>query len=144
MPRTFDPKEIHLTIGAPHNHEITGYAADSMLLFELNSDQFNVNIDAYGRPTRYKIYDDTATLTLTLTQASPSSTILSLLSNLDIATSDGLVPFMFMDLSSNTTYFSPNGFVSKVAPIEYANDNKNREWIITLFDVTFDIRGIDG
>ncbi len=137
--KTFDPKKLTVTLGT---HTVTGFASDSMLAIELDSEVYNTDVDAYGNSSRFKINNTNATLTLTLSQASPSNDMLATFYALDVSANQGAFPVMIKDNSGTTLITSQFGYIEKLPSIEYGAESKNREWVIKLTETTFTVGGI--
>jgi hypothetical protein len=124
--KTFNPLNAVLTFRA---HICTGFAADSMVTFAMNSDTYNYLVDAYGRTSRYKINDNTGILTVKLTQASPSNDILTGYYLLDRNTDNGKGELFFRDNSGTTQVHALEAFILGVAELDFGVDGKIREWV---------------
>ena len=135
---TFDPAEVVITIGGV---PMSGYADGTFALLSRNVDAYSMVTGADGLTTRVKSNNRSGSLTLTLTQTSPSNDVLSGFALLDELSNGGVVPIQVKDLSGTTILFSATGWVRKIADVEYSNVLSNREWILDLADFDMFVGG---
>lgn len=131
--RTYDPKSVVLVFGGA---TISGYADGTFITVERNSDNFSMISGADGEVSRAKTNDRTGSITITLTQTSPSNSLLSFYEALDQRTGSGVAPVGITDLKGGSTYFSGNGWVRKPANAEFSKEISNREYIIDCDNVS--------
>lgn len=127
--RTYDPKEVIITIGGV---PISGFSDGTFLEVVRNEQTWNTVVGADGYVTRGKTNNFSGQVTITLKQSSPSNDVLSGFIALDELTNSGIVPVLIKDLSGNSTYFSGQGWVQQWANSTFGKDISDREWIITL------------
>jgi hypothetical protein len=135
---TFDPAEVVITIGGV---PMSGYADGTFALLTRSVDAYSMVTGADGLTTRVKSNNRSGTLTLTLTQTSPSNDALSGFALLDELSNGGVVPIQVKDLSGTTVLFSATGWVRKIPDVEYSNILSNREWIFDLADFDMFVGG---
>lgn len=138
MVRTYDPKQIVLTIGGV---PMGGFADGTFISIERTSDTFEKVSGADGVVSRAKLNDYSGSLALTLAQTSPSNDVLSGFAIADEATSDGVVPILCKDIGGTTTIFSAKGWVRKPATVELGKAINNREWNLDLADLDIFVGG---
>lgn len=129
---TFDPASVVVTIGGV---PMSGYADGTFLLIQRAVDAWSMVVGADGLTTRVKSNNRSGTMTLTLTQSSPSNDVLSGFANLDELSNAGIVPVLVKDLSGNSVYFSATGWIQRYPDSEFSNIMSNREWVIALADI---------
>lgn len=136
--KTFDPKQVVLSFGGI---PIGGYADGEFISIEPTSDDFQMSSGADGDPSRVKLNDETATLTLTLAMTSPSNDVLSGFRSLDKRTGQGVVPLVCKDLSGRSTLFSGNAWIRKLPTTNYGKEISTREWAIDLTNFDMVVAG---
>ena len=135
---TFDPASVVITVGGV---PISGYADGTFALLTRSVDAWSMVTGADGLTTRVKSNNRSGTLTLTLTQTSPSNDVLSGFAVADELSNSGVVPILIKDLSGTTVLFSATGWVQKFPDVEYSNILTNREWILGLADIDVFVGG---
>ena len=73
---------------------------------------------------------------------SPSNDLLSSYVELDRVSNAGVFPLMIKDNNGTSLFTSTAAFVEQVPSVEFANENKNREWVIKATNVTKFIGGL--
>ena len=136
--RTYDASQVILTINGV---EISGYATDTFISIEREEPSFTKVVGADGTTSRAKSNNRSGTLTLTLSQTSPSNDFLSALLAQDELTNAGVVPLILKDISGESRFFSGTGWVQGMPTVEYAKEISEREWLIDLADMEFNIAG---
>lgn len=135
---TFDPKSLIITIGRA---VISGYADGEFLSIIADNQQFTKVTGADGFTTRVKSNNYGGTMTLTLSQTSPSNDILSGFLNLDRISNLGVLPILIKDLSGTTTLFSAQGWIQQFPDVTFSNEISNRAWTLDLVDIDIFIGG---
>ena len=136
--RTYDAKEVVLTLdGTP----VFGYADGTFISIEREEETYNKVVGADGMVSRAKTNNRSGTLTLTLKQTSPSNEDLSDFLNQDELNNEGVFSVLLKDASSGSRIFSSTGWVQGLPTIEYAKEISEREWVIELSKIEFDITG---
>lgn len=125
--KSFDANQLSVVFGVT---PITGFAKDTSLTIETENAQYNYNTDLHGNVTRYRINDNSAKITLTLTQSSSSNDLLSNYVELDNQSDSGVFPIFIKDANSTTLFTSTSASIMQVPSNEYGEDEKNREWVI--------------
>jgi len=135
---TFDPKSLIITIGGA---VISGYADGEFLSIIADNQQFTKITGADGFTTRVKSNNYGGTMTLTLSQTSPSNDVLSGFLNLDRISNLGVLPILIKDLSGTTTLFSAQGWIQQFPDVTFSNEISNRAWTLDLVDIDIFIGG---
>ena len=135
---TFDPQLVLISVGGA---TISGYADGEFLSIVADNQQFSKVVGADGFTTRVKSNNYNGSLTLTLSQSSPSNDFLSGILNLDRISNLGIVPILIKDLSGTTTLFSAQGWIQQFPDVTYSNEISNRAWIFDLVNIDIFIGG---
>ncbi len=138
--KTYDQKKLSILVnGTP----IVGLDGDSILRIERDVPELYTDyIDNRGFVTRSKNSNNLCTITLTLSQATQSNDILSTFMQLDKASDAGVFALTIQDFNGKSLFFSANAYVVQAPSVEYAKDNKNREWVLKAPDMDIYIGGI--
>ena len=121
---------------------MNGFAEDSMITIDMEDPQYVVSTDISGAPTRFKVNKSIAKVTIRLTQTSPSNDLLSSYVEADRISNAGVFPLMIKDNNGTSLFTSTAAFIEQVPSMEFANENKNREWVIKATNVTKFIGGL--
>ena len=137
--KVYDPTQVGIIVGtSPMN----GFAEDSMITIEMEDPQYVVATDISGAPTRFKTNKAIAKITLRLTQSSLSNDTLSSYVEADRVSNAGVFPLMIKDNNGTSLFTSTAAFIEQVPSVEFANENKNREWIIKATNITKFVGGL--
>jgi hypothetical protein len=131
--KNFDANQLSVVFGTS---PIVGFATDNALSIETEDMQYKSTRDLHGNVTRYRINNNSAKITLNLTQASRSNALLSNYVELDRQSDSGVFPIYIKNADSTTLFRSDSAYVEKVPTNEYGEEEKNREWIIMATDNT--------
>jgi hypothetical protein len=126
---SFDPKSVIIVVGAV---PISGYADGTFLEVAQADQQFTLSVGADGFATRVKSNNYSATVTITLSQTSPSNDYLSGLAALDRLSNGGVVPLLIKDLSGTTIIFSESAWIQQIPDITYGNEINTVAWVFEL------------
>lgn len=136
--RTYDASQVVLTINGA---VIGGYADGTFINVEREEPSFTKVVGADGTVSRAKSNNKSGTLTITLKQTSPSNDVLSALLAQDELNADGVFPVLLKDNSGETRIFSGTGWVQGFPPSEFAKEISEREWLIDLSEIDFNLAG---
>jgi len=125
--KNFDANQLSVVFGVS---PVVGFATDTALTIETEDAQYKYNRDLHGNVTRYKINNNSAKITLTLTQSSRSNSLLSNYVELDNQSNAGVFPIYIKDSNSTTLFRSDSASVMQVPTNEFGEEEKNREWVI--------------
>ena len=121
----YDPKAVVMTFcGVP----VTGYAKGSFIKIEKAEDGFKKYVGADGKTSRTRVADETANVTLNLSQTSPSNAVLSAQHKLDKKTGKGKGPLMVKDLKGATLFYAKVGWIKKMATADFGDEINAKEW----------------
>lgn len=132
---TFSPQDVTVTIiqaSTGLSHTISGYAEDTFVTVDRNSETFDMYTGADETYTRIYKPDTSAQVTISLQQTSNSNDILSLLYLNDKATrnSSGLFSIIVKDNSGRSYFFAAEAYIGVVPSSEFGSSMKLREWVI--------------
>lgn len=136
--RTVDPKSVIIAIGGV---PMSGFADGTFLEITADAQQFSKVTGADGYTTRVKTNNYGGTLTLTLSQSSPSNDVLSALLNADRLRNAGVVPILIKDLTGTTKIFSATAWIQQMPDVAYGNAINNRAWVFDLAEMDTFIGG---
>ena len=123
--RVFDPKDVTITWGT---HLISGFAEEKVSI-SYQDDAFDLAIGCDGEASRVRKNNNSATITVTLQQTSPSNDFLSLMALADRVSSLGVLPFTLIDYSGNTKCFAPSAYLTKTPDMSLSNTNQTIQWV---------------
>lgn len=123
---TYSPKDVTLIIA--------GFTVAGMISVSIawNKPQFLPVRGAYGKTTRVKSWDTSATLKVELLQTAIANTIFSDLVNLDAETNGGRLEVTLQDLSGNSMIFSDDVYLSGLADVRFSDDFDSRVWTFNM------------
>ena len=135
---TYDPKDVILTVAGAI---ITGYAQDTFIQVDRESDQVDDEVGAEGDVARRITNDKRGSITVTLLQTSPSNLILSSLARVDELTGDGIFPVLVKDNRGNDLHVAPNSWIRKMPQTTYRSGIESREWVIRTSNLQMIVGG---
>ena len=110
--RTYDPKQVIVNWA---NETLVSFADGTFLNATRTSDLWELFSGSDGEITRIKSNDKSGIITLTLTQSSPSNTVLQAAVNADEIANTGIFPFLAKDFTSETAQLAAaNTFVKRI------------------------------
>lgn len=138
--RTYSPGAIVITVGGV---AMGGFADGTFVSISRDEQSFTKVTGADGTVSRSKSNNRSGAVTLTLQQTSPSNEVLSsLLAQDELDGTSGVVPVLIKDTSGETRFFSGTGWVRGLPDnIEFAKEISNREWVIEMADMEFNLTG---
>lgn len=136
---TYDPESVTISV---IGNLITGFAAGEFITAEYNEDAFTTVVGADGKVCRVRNANQTATITLTLMQSSPSNDVLSAAANLDRLTGNGAGAFLLKDGRGTTLLSAQNCWVKKPPPAGFGKELGDRAWIIECDKLEGTIGGV--
>lgn len=132
--KTFDANQTSLVIGgAP----VVGFAIDSAISIKTEASRYKNTRDLHGNVTRYRINDNSAEITLNLTQSSRSNQLLSNYLELDRQSDSGVFSVYLKDSNGTTFFTSDSAYIEKAPTLQYGEEEKNREWVIQATNITY-------
>lgn len=109
---------------------LTGFSPDDMIKVELDNDTFELEVGAQGDAVRVQNLNESATITVTLLQTSPSNQVLSDAWTLDKGSGLYVKPFMLKDALGGTLVLAPNCWVQKPPGASFGKSHTPREWVL--------------
>ena len=123
--RTYDPKETTITFG---NIIFNGFAEEKVTI-SYQDDSYDLAIGCDGESTRVRKNNNSAQITITLQQSSPTNDKLSVVSLIDRNTNLGILPLAIRDNSGTTVAFAPSAYIMKTPDLTLANTNQTCQWV---------------
>jgi len=136
--KTYAPDKVTLVYGGAI---ITGYAEDSFIKVEVNSDAFTTHVGGDGEVTRTRNVDKTGKVTCKLKASSSSNDILSALYVADITSLQGYLPVIVKDNNGTTLAGGSSAWISKLPESEFGKEIGEREWVIEVADLDYFVGG---
>lgn len=131
---TFAPNDVTVVITQPDGVSfiVGGFAEDSIVGIERNSETFMLYTGADDTNTRIYQANTASRITLSLQQSSSSNDILTTLYQQDAASrgSAGLFSISVVDNSGRSNYFAEEAYIAVVPNSQFANSMQLREWVI--------------
>jgi len=122
--RTYDPKLTTVIFGPL---QIQGFAEEKISV-SYSDDSFDLAIGCDGEATRVRKNNNSATITVTLQQSSPSNDALSVISIADRGANVGMFPMTFVDGSGSTVAFAACCYIQKHPDLTFSNSNQTVQW----------------
>ena len=127
MIKTYNPKEVTISLGP---HIVTGYAEDSFVTIEPNTDGITKKVGCDGEVVRSISPDKTYNINLVLLMASDTCKWLQERLDQDRETGDGIFPILIKDLKGGMVFSSDSAWVVRAASRQFSREAPNREWQI--------------
>jgi len=120
-----------------YSHIIGGYSDSDMVSVEPMAEAFTMYTSADNQGTLITNSNKSATVTLTLNQASNSNDQLSwLYREFDEAKkASKLISVLIKDQSGRSLYSSAQAFIGKLPTASFSNGMNNREWTLICYDM---------
>jgi hypothetical protein len=131
--KVYDPNSLSVVFGGV---PMSGFAEDSMLTIERENPLYKVTTDIHGVMSRCKINKDMTKITITLTQSSYSNNVLSNFVEMDRLSNSGVFPVSIKEPTGTTLFACTHAFVLESPKVEFASEEKTREWVIQASGVT--------
>jgi len=129
----FDPNQLSVVLGLS---PISGFAEDTMITIEYEDAPYKLSHDIHGNPIRSRVNKNTAKITIILTQNSKSNDVLSNYVELDRVNDAGIFPVIIKDPSGTSLFSCEHAFVLETPKVEYGQEAKNREWVISASNMS--------
>lgn len=136
--RTYSPGAIVMTVNGV---AMGGFADGTFITVARDEQSFTKVTGADGSVSRSKSNNRSGTITLTLQQTSPSNDVLSALLAQDELDNSGVISVLVKDNSGDSRFFSGTGWVQGMPSVEYGKEIANREWVIEMADMEFNVAG---
>jgi hypothetical protein len=131
----YDPNEITLVVcGIPISG---GFAEDTFIEVQQDSDDFEDVVGVDGDVTRSKTNDHRATITVTLMQSSNDNLLLSAIANIDRRAGNGagVGPALIKDNQGTTIFAGEKSWVAKQPDAAFGKKAGPRAWKIRVADL---------
>jgi hypothetical protein len=123
--KTYACKRVLLSCGS---HSVSGYAEDSFIVVEANSEGTTKVVGCDGEVARSLDPDETYKLKVTLLQTSDSNAFFQRRYDLDQQTGMGTFPVLCTDLMGQVIFQSDEMWVTNKANRTYGKTAQNIEW----------------
>lgn len=137
--QTYSPGEVDLYIALIY--QVEDYSPDSLLSISKDEDYFTTNKGATGGVERIHKSDKTYTLELSLSQTSPTNTVLNALATLDHFSKRGIFPIFAKDNSGQSIFMASSCWIESPAEASYTGSVETRVWRIRCADMLWGIAG---
>jgi len=134
MVKTYDPRKVLVSIGP---HVVTGYSDGTFVSIEANGDGVTKKVGCDGEVVRSLDPDNTAKLTVTVQQQSPTVPYCQKLYDKDKATGDGIFPVLVKDTKGGLIFSAAQAWVVKAPNREFGKESADREIVIDTGDATW-------
>jgi hypothetical protein len=136
---TYSPGEVTLYIAGLH--QVTGFSPNSIIQIVKDENYFKTFKGATGQSERMTMPDKTHTMEVSLSQTSPSNSVLNALATLDHITGLAQFPVFAKDSSGESLFISASCWVEKAAEASYGKDIASRVWTIRCTEMVFGLAG---
>lgn len=138
--RTYNPALVSIVYGPKL---ITGFADDTAITVERMSDTWNDQVGTDGFVTRSPSNDKRGTITINLTQSSPSNDDLQAMATADEMTGNAAAPVLVRDASGRTICSGDTAWVTKPPASEFGRSITNRQWVLRVANLVIFTGGND-
>ena len=125
--KTYNPKQVNVILGT---HIVTGYAEDTFVTVDPNSDGVSKRVGCDGEVVRSISPDDTYVIKLALLYGSPTNTFLQNRLDQDLKTGDGMFSLSIVDNKGGTMFHALNAWPVRAASRGYGREAPGCEWEI--------------
>ncbi len=122
-------------------HQITGYPDGTIVSIKKDASPFVTTRTLDGEVARTYRNDQTYTMSLSITQSSPSNDILMKFYELDSFIQNALFPVFIKDLKGTTLFMSGESWIKELPPITISNGMDVRTWEIQCLNSVINIGG---
>lgn len=137
--QTYNPGDVTLLIALLYEAE--HFAPDSIISISRDENYFNTNKGSTGGVERTHIADNTYTLEITLSQTSPTNSILNTLATLDHVSKFSMFPIFAKDSSGQSLFLATSCWIESPPVASYTSSIETRTWTIRCAEMTFGIAG---
>lgn len=131
MVRTYSLDEVVVSIDG---RRITEFATGDAISAELDDDDWAVTQGSHGAVIRARKHNNVATVTMNLTQGSPSNQWLSELAAADLEAGSAF-DLLIMDARATRSFLAGRAWVKKRASLAFGDEAGQLEWVFTVGDV---------
>lgn len=123
--KTYNPREVTVALGS---HIVSGFADDSFISIDPNSDGVTKKVGCDGEIVRSVSPDDTYIIKLSLLQTSETNSYLQTQVAKDRKSGDGIFPIIIKDLKGGLVFSADSTWCKGPASRGYGKEAGNREW----------------
>lgn len=123
--KTYNPREVTVALGS---HIVSGFADDSFISIDPNSDGVTKKVGCDGEIVRSVSPDDTFIIKLSLLQTSETNSYLQTQVAKDRKSGDGIFPIIIKDLKGGLVFSADSAWCKGTASRGYGKEAGNREW----------------
>ena len=123
--KTYNPKEIICSLGS---HIVSGFADDSFITIDPNSDGVTKKVGCDGEVVRSISPDDTYIVKISLLQTSETNSYLQSCVARDKKSGDGMFPIVIKDLKGGLVFSTDAAWAKGTTSRGYGKEAGNREW----------------
>lgn len=134
-PYVYNPKQCIIALG---NHVVSGYADDSFIKIDANSDDITKKNGCDGETNIAISVDSSYNISLALLQNSPTSAFLEAMRKKNKEDGSGHFPILIKDLMGKEKFSSDYCCVQKMGTWGRGKETTNREWTLFAADGKFE------
>jgi hypothetical protein len=125
--KELDPDRISVAVGGAI---MSGFAPDSIVEIEQETEDFGDEVGADGGVTRYKTTDKRATVRIYLMSTSDSNDLLSAINNADRKATNGagIVSIQIRDQNGRSLYNAAEAWIKKPPTVSFKRGVQERVW----------------
>jgi len=136
--KTYAPDKVTIVYGGAI---LTGYAEDSFIKIETNTEAFVTHVGGDGEVSRTRNVDKTGKITVKLKASSDSNDVLTSFYVADITSLQGYLPVIAKDTNGRTLAAGSSAWISKLPESEFGKEIGEREWVIDVADLDYFVGG---
>lgn len=136
---TYSPGEVLLNVAVLH--QVSGFSPDSIIKISKDEPYFKTFKGASGKVERMTVPDKTYTLEISLSQTSPSNSVLNALATLDHISGRAQFPIFAKDSSGQSLFLATTCWVESPPEASYGSSIADRTWTIKCSEMVFGIAG---
>lgn len=137
--QTYSPGEVDLFLAILY--QVEDYSPDSLISISKDENYYNTIKGATGGIERVRVEDNTHTLTISLSQTSPTNTILNALATLDRYSGNGFFPIFAKDASGQSLFIASSCWIESPPEASYTGSVETRVWTIRCHEMVWGLAG---
>jgi len=130
----YSPEELTVLIAG--SIFITDFVDGTFISIEKDSPVYSTHESSDGIVSRVFHPSTTHTVTLTLTNSSPSNDVLSVLSQVDSLTQTGKFPMLIKDHMGSSVLYAESCWIQGIPSASYSTGISDRQWVIKCSKVS--------
>jgi len=130
--RSYNLKDVQVIFGPV---VMGGYGEQGGVRVEYDENDFEYTPNADGGGTRSANNQNSAKITVTLSQSSEANELLSAIRTLDKQSGGGVNPLMIRDGSGTSLHAATSAWIEKAPAAEYNKGVTGREWVFRTDDL---------